>query len=67
MSARRARARVAVQDRSGVFCSYDLFFGRESTLARKAARQIGDQANVVVRSGSLVRASVCDAFVSIGL
>ena len=42
------------------FVHTTFFFGRESTLARKAARQIGDQANVVVagpRSGSLARAS----------
>jgi hypothetical protein len=45
------------------FVHTTFFFGRESTLARKAARQIaigqiGDQANVGCRrSGSLVRAS----------
>jgi hypothetical protein len=42
------------------FVHTTFFFGRESTLARKAARQIGDQANVVVAPVGVARAGVRD-------
>jgi hypothetical protein len=71
VSARRARARVAVQDRSGVFCSYDLFIrarinaGEERQRATMRATS-ADQANVVLTSSGR-SCGARDAFVTSNL
>jgi hypothetical protein len=73
VSARRARARVAVQDRSGVFFSYDLFIrarinaGEERQRATMRATS-ADQANVVLSVTSSGRScGARDAFVTSNL
>jgi len=74
VSARRARARVAVQDRSGVFCSYDLFFRarinageeRQRATIDRARHISADQANVVLTSSGR-SCGARDAFVTSNL